>query len=332
MISKKNIGEIYQKFLNKTAKKEDVEQLLQYLETTEHNDVLMEQMEEVWHQDYDHMNYDGQWKEVMARLDQLKKEVSNRKVRKTTLSRRKVWQMAAAILLMIVSGYWVWQQTLSPRTLTYKTGFGETETIELPDGSVVTLNANSQLTWLNHWKKYGSRQVTLYGEAFFDVSHIENEAAEKYPFEVVTEDMTIQVLGTTFNVNNRRNKTDVFLETGKIALKYPDAIRESEALEPGEMVTFSKRDGSYDKKETTIVKSASWTEGSFIYDSEKLINIISEIEDIYGKSIEVEDADLLEKQFTVGLPYANWEMVVESLALMMKLEIEEKEDGIIIKK
>ena len=72
--------------------------------------------------------------------------------------------------------------------------------ILLPDGSAVTLNANSKLQYYTH----SARKVWLEGEAFFEVKKIP-ETAE--PFQVVTNDLTITVLGTTFNVNSRNEQT-----------------------------------------------------------------------------------------------------------------------------
>ncbi|HVW60080.1 MAG TPA: FecR family protein, partial [Puia sp.] len=72
---------------------------------------------------------------------------------------------------------------------------GSKTKVALPDGTLVWLNANSQLTYENKTFGMEERTVTLTGEAFFDVTK-----NEKLPFIIHTRDMTIRVLGTAFTV------------------------------------------------------------------------------------------------------------------------------------
>lgn len=72
---------------------------------------------------------------------------------------------------------------------------GSKTKVALPDGTLVWLNANSQLTYENKTFGMEERAVTLTGEAFFDVTK-----NEKVPFIIHTRDMTIRVLGTAFTV------------------------------------------------------------------------------------------------------------------------------------
>ncbi len=72
---------------------------------------------------------------------------------------------------------------------------GDSRQVTLPDGSQVTLNSDSRLTWGRGplW----DRKVDLVGEAFFDV------VASDGTFTVLTPDAEISVLGTRFNVRSR---------------------------------------------------------------------------------------------------------------------------------
>jgi len=78
------------------------------------------------------------------------------------------WVAAACVSLIALAGalWWYDQQPV-----TISTAFGETRTIRLPDGSHVTLNAHSTLSYPRHWDSGQARQVWLQGEAFFWVSH-----------------------------------------------------------------------------------------------------------------------------------------------------------------
>src|SRR5690606_37544042 len=99
--------------------------------------------------------------------------------------------------------------------------------IELPDGSQVLLNANSQLTWAGDWKSLKQRTVELVGEAFFEVVRTGG-----LHFEVMTPHVRIDVLGTEFNVKSRGTETNVFLQSGKVHLEIQDQVNQEVEMVP----------------------------------------------------------------------------------------------------
>jgi ferric-dicitrate binding protein FerR (iron transport regulator) len=78
----------------------------------------------------------------------------------------------------------------------------------LPDGSVVTLNKHSQVSFPEQFSS-NKRVLQLNGEAFFNV-----KPNKKKPFEVHTNNVTITVVGTSFNVRSRGDTTEIIVETG----------------------------------------------------------------------------------------------------------------------
>ena len=95
-----------------------------------------------------------------------------------------------------------------PQEISIETGYAETEMIYLPDSSTIHLNAESQVSYSEKgWNK--SREISLTGEAFFEVKRGSN-------FEVRTENGSIQVLGTSFNVRSRNEVFSVACKTGKV--------------------------------------------------------------------------------------------------------------------
>jgi transmembrane sensor len=114
------------------------------------------------------------------------------------------WAVAASLLLLVGAGasFYFYQRGTSPLALSNKpttnhvaTQAGSRTKLELPDGTQVWLNANSQLVYGG--KSFGTeeREVSLSGEAFFDVAK-----NERIPFIIHTRDITITVMGTAFNV------------------------------------------------------------------------------------------------------------------------------------
>lgn len=117
---------------------------------------------------------------------------------------RKLYWAAAAITA-IIAGSWmfaVWQKkhnALSANEVIAPKG-SKTRTI-LPDGSTVWLNAGSRIVYANFSGPV--REITLEGEAYFDVVHAENAAThQKKPFIVHAGSIDIKVLGTAFNVKS----------------------------------------------------------------------------------------------------------------------------------
>ncbi len=107
-----------------------------------------------------------------------------------SLYKKWVFSIAASLVLFISLNYF-----FNANTTDYKTSFGEQKTVALLDGSDVVLNANSIISFNpKQWKN--KRIVYLQGEAFFKVKK------DKKPFEVKTQNGTIQVLGTRFNVTS----------------------------------------------------------------------------------------------------------------------------------
>ncbi|WP_119079373.1 FecR family protein [Chitinophaga alhagiae] len=117
--------------------------------------------------------------------------------------RLPVWARVAAIALPLAAGAWfLLKKTPAPATVTaaradarsITTPYGATRQATLPDGTEVWLNAGSSLTYGPGFGD-SQREVTLSGEAFFDV---EKDAGK--PFVIHTGKMDIRVLGTAFNV------------------------------------------------------------------------------------------------------------------------------------
>ncbi len=103
---------------------------------------------------------------------------------------------------------------------------GQKLTIYLSDGSKVVLNTNSKLIYPEQFSTEG-RSVTLEGEAFFEVSKDVNR-----PFQVKTKDLITTALGTSFNINTRKEGTHVALATGKVIVSSQSTASEV-ILDPG---------------------------------------------------------------------------------------------------
>ncbi|TAE41766.1 MAG: DUF4974 domain-containing protein [Runella slithyformis] len=232
------------------------------------------------------------------------------------------WVAAACTLVAIAVGanYW-WQNS----TVTYETGFGETRSLALPDGSLVVLNAHSTMKMARNWNLNQPRELWLDGEAFFNVKH----TLQHTPFTVHTQDADIEVLGTTFNVLQRHNKTQVVLTTGKVRLTRPRE-KTTVVMQPGELVELRANEPNVIQQKVNIERYVSWKNNHFVFDNTPLADIIEMIESNYGYDVEVADADLLSLKLTYRLENNDLELLLTALSEALELKIEKDNNRLIV--
>jgi transmembrane sensor len=201
----------------------------------------------------------------------------------------------AGILLSSIFLYFY----LSSDAIVYQTKYGELATYTLPDSSVVTMNANSRLTY----QFDGKREVWIKGEAYFQVKKLKN-GKQEVPFIVHAEKLDVAVLGTEFNVNTRRGTISVTLHEGKVALKTPDAKVAGATMKPGEQAVL-KPGSQLNLQKVNTALFTSWKDEKLIFDRTPLQEIALVIEDIYGYQVVIQDQNLQKREFTGTLPSGN---------------------------
>jgi len=323
-VSQKRYFELYRQFLNHTISKEDYEDLMNWVADETNDAALRRYMTVIWGEE--NWEVEGQPENWSEFKDKILKHRTQRSTSKTVFLPR-IWYYAAsvALLLGLVFGLYHYSQ---PGTILFHTAYGETQSIPLDDGSVVTLNANSTLEWDEGWKRSGERRVKLTGEAYFDVEHTPDDAT----FTVETNDLKIKVLGTTFNVSSRRDKTDVTLETGKIELDLKGSSDKILEMEPGDRVNFSAVNNTL-KKEKVLAntESTNWMDGVLRFENVSVEEMFREIEDLYGKKLMSKDSSLLNRRMFTGIPYEDWNVAKQALELALGVKIEERNNELYVK-
>ena len=301
---KDKIHSLYHKLKNKSISRAEYEEFLSYSQDEGLRDVLDEILDQ-----------------------EMEVQFSNNKLlgvsgsRKSSLKSSHIWSaVAASCLIMILAAIWIWQPSKSS-DIQYVTSNGETMEIVLPDSSVVMLNANSSLVWRTS-NQNELREVRLSGEAFFNVRSM----TEK-PFRVYSNEMIIEVLGTSFNLNNRENKDEVFLEEGSIRINNQKNMEDTIHLETGEAAFFHVDSLKVVKTtDSRFEDQAKWKDGILKFRNRKVQEILEEMQHIYGVQLKIDDAELLENPMDFALPYSNWSVVSKALALALGTELIEYED------
>lgn len=169
---------------------------------------------------------------------------------------------------------------------------GETQIVELPDESTIQLNSGSHISYSRLFS-WWNREVTLKGEAFFDVT------SNTMPFVVTTENAVIKVLGTKFNVrywpDEDQNRTSVFLTEGLVAFSSvisDDAV----TLEPGEQSWVSNIQKSPAEPESADKeKVMAWQKNSIAFENKPLGSVLAELERHFAITVEAQPQVLKEK-------------------------------------
>lgn len=164
---------------------------------------------------------------------------------------------------------------------------GRFHKMELSDGTKVMLNATTKITFPLQFNE--TREIWIDGEAFLDVA-----AVADHPFIVHTPKNTIEVLGTSFNVNTYDNKERVSLVNGKVKII---TSQKSIVLNPGE--EFTSTDNNIGVRMFDQQLTLSWRNGVYLFDT-TLSEIAKVIPHWYGMNV-VADDKLQSKRFFGGI-------------------------------
>jgi ferric-dicitrate binding protein FerR (iron transport regulator) len=234
------------------------------------------------------------------------------------------YRVAAAVALLvcaIAAGWWL---TVRFGRVTYATPYGQTLSLTLPDGSRVVLNANSQLDVPRHWPAGRSRQVWLRGEAYFQVK----KDPAKTPFSVHADQLEVQVLGTSFDVLNRRHKNQVVLKEGSVRVKLP--AQRDVLMQPGELLELAPAAPQASKRKVNPDHYKAWLDKKIVFKGTPLREVAQTIEDLYGYQVEFQDPALAEKQVTALLPMDNLDGLLLGLGATFGLDIRKAQQKLII--
>lgn len=227
----------------------------------------------------------------------------------------KAWRYAAAImipLLLLSTFYYYGLASQGVDCVTaIRTDRGETALVMLPDGTEVRINNESSLTYNPYAFAKGERSVLLTGEAFFSVT-----SDPSHPFTVSAGEVSVNVLGTKFNVNSRmaEDAISVFLEEGAVEMRC-EGVDKAVKLSPLQRATYFKRDGiveitDIDGEATDL----AWLKNDMAFRNEPLSNVLLTIERTYG--VEFDRATLsgaLDDGFTGTLPSDDISTVLDVL-------------------
>lgn len=248
--------------------------------------------------------------------------------------RARRWASAAAAVLALgFAGVGLWRHATptAPAWTNYTTHAGEHRTVTLPDGSRVTLNANSTLKLATTWQPGHAREVWLAGEAFFAVRHTapaQMKAVAGAPanvkFTVHAGPLDVAVLGTQFDVLNRPGRANVVLKSGLVQLRHQHAGRTEEVLmKPGELVEYrpAAPTAPLAKRAVNATLYAAWTTGHLDFNDTPVAEIIALLEDTYGLEITVGNPALRRQKLTGSVPNHDVDVLLDAFSKSLDVTV-----------
>ncbi len=201
--------------------------------------------------------------------------------------------------------------------------------VTLEDGTEVWLNAETQLSYPEHFSDE-ERRVAVTGEAFFKVAK-----DSKRPFYVETAGQVVRVYGTQFNVHAYPEDKAVAttLVEGSIALQAASGNGAQLMLMPGHQALFDKQSHEASVKSVDTEVVTSWRSGSFVFENQNLGDIMETLSRWYDFDYKFADASLARTEFMGSIPrYGEFSDVVEILETSGGLKFHIKGHTVIILK
>lgn len=290
--------------------------------------------------------------EIEVQLDALWKRI-NRQQQSPVVTRKslfgyKSWIAAAAVFIAVVTAgttAYYKDNGLAKDTGQYRTitaAYGHTSRVVLPDGSVVKLNSGTTITYP---VKFAAdvRQVKLVGEAFFEVT--KNPA---HPFLVHAGNLTVRVLGTSFNVKAYQEDNDVetTLIHGKVQVVMDNEPDKLITLSPNEKLTVAKRAGNTKiahlpgelkyKLQTVAVKPTddieeiAWLDRKFAFNNTSFENVAKIIERKYNVKMVFQQEQLKTELITGVFENEELSRALNLLHMSTPFHYEIKKDTVIL--
>lgn len=280
---------LFKKFINKTASEAEIQEFLQMMNGEGYDEEIKILLNEFWNE----VSIDTVIDE--RRADQLFRKILESKQDnvRNLFNNRSLWYKSIAALLIVGFSslyYWSQSQYTEPGMVQVeKVGLNQVNIptrrfINLPDGSSVILNENSRVELSKNFNLNGLREVHLYGEAYFDVTH-----DPKKPFIVYAGKVKTTVLGTSFNVKESALAKTVTVTVTRGKVKVGDNKKTFNVIVPDEQVVVNESSSHYIKKPVKAVSVIEWTN-----------------EDIYFDDVSIKDvAKQLQERFNVSIVFSN---------------------------
>jgi len=265
-------------------------------------------------------------------------EINEERNKRRNLDIRSALTIAASILIFATFSFVFYtlnqspieiQESFVPNETIKQNPVGRKSTFHLPDGSIVKLNAASELRISSDFGG-DRREVYLEGEAFFEV--VKN--LEK-PFIVHTGNLSTIVTGTAFNVNAYQDNEDIkvaVFEGSVNTMVYHENGIDTLSLLKSDMAVYNKYNSSFAKTYFDYIEALGWKDGIIHFSNSNSEEIFNYLERWYGVEIYVKDQDKILESFVGEFTKETLENVLNSIGHALQFDYYFDDNKVFIKK
>ena len=153
--------------------------------------------------------------------------------------------------------------------------------ITLEDGTRVWLDSETELRYPTNFSTE-EREVYVRGEAYFEVAKMQDK-----PFIVKVDQMSVNVLGTKFNISTRvENVVQTVLIEGKVRL---ESNGKQMVLKPNQKADFDSEREDWTIENVDVTSYVAWKDGNFVFDNKSLEYIMNRLSLWYDVEVQYSD-------------------------------------------
>lgn len=278
-----------------------------------------EEMVQSWNAASDALRY--QQVDVDVAWSRVKKQVRSARENRAWYTLPVFKGVAAMMMLFtaVVTAFWLFApgESVVYDRVVVTSPYGEEVT--LPDGSVVTLSAESSIAYLKPFKP-DQRKIQFSGEAFFQV-----EGNPDWPFIIETNDITIRVTGTSFNVRAWPNQPSSFVDvsSGKVEVSSKNTSMPL-LVTSGLRAVFTRNSGKLEKLKADP-NYLAWKTREIKFQDAPLSQVFETLENVYRIDIEVADASILNERMGATFSHNTLDYISGVVCATFDLKCEQQE-------
>jgi len=230
-------------------------------------------------------------------------------------------RVAASVIIIIGAGYLGYRLFNNPVKEIAVVAQQDVVNDTLPDGSTVTINKGSLISYPSQFKK-STRQVVLKGEAFFNV-----KPNKEKPFVVLVRGLQITVVGTSFNVKNVHGNVEVIVETGIVKVSKGETTVE---LKANEKIMLNAKDSILGREKVSDHLYQYYRTKEFVCDDTPLWKLVQVINEAYQSNVVIGNPALREMRITTTFHNESLDQVLNVVSMTFNIKVVKEGNSIIL--
>ena len=304
------------------ASPEEEQTVIEWMKENETHQEYYNQFKKIW--DQSKALASGSNIDVNKAWERFQNRISGKHEAAKILKPRFSWLRIAASVILIaglgIAAFILVIKNSVPKEMVAQTG--QNVLVDtLSDGSVITLNKRSTITYPSKFKG-NTRAIALKGEAFFNVT-----PDKKKPFIISVNDVQVTVVGTSFNIKSENGNTEVVVETGIVRVTRAGKTVE---LNAGEKIVMDANDSNTIKEKVTDKLYNYYRSKVFVCDDTPLWKLVQVINEAYDVNIIIGRKELRDGKLNTTFNNESLDQILEVIRLSFDDITIAKKDGQII--